>query len=161
MWAIERKKLLEFDIITLRWWVQHLVPHIRWYRKRNWQWDVSEVVTWNHNTNYHLHLGIHINNINVWPKDSTVNYKQEINCCIAWCSISTRWSHLRDAFNTLFYTLQLCEENSYLNKKKNYGISNHGLWLNSFDIILVDLKSRDFHTLCRWGRGTAMGQIYI
>ena len=117
MWA-KRKKLLEFDIITLRWWAQHLVSHIRWYRKRNWQWDVSEVVTWNHNTNYHLHLGIHINNINVWPKDSTVNYKQEINCCIAWCSISTRWSHLRDAFNTLFYTLQLCEENSYLNKIK-------------------------------------------
>ena len=117
MWA-KRKKLLEFDIITLRWWAQHLVPHIRWYRKRNWQWDVSEVVTWNHNTNYHLHLGIHINNINVWPKDSTVNYKQEINCCIAWCSITTRLSHLRDAFNTLFYTLQLCEENSYLNKNK-------------------------------------------
>ena len=117
MWA-KRKKLLEFDIITLRWWAQHLVPHIRWYRKRNWQLDVSEVVTWNHNTNYHLHLGIHINNINVWPKDSTVNYKQEINCCIAWCSITTRLSHLRDAFNTLFYTLQLCEENSYLNKNK-------------------------------------------
>ena len=60
MWAIERKKLLEFDIITLRWWAQHLVPHIRWYRKRNWRWDVSEVVAWNHNTNYHLHLKVSI-----------------------------------------------------------------------------------------------------
>ena len=47
-----------------------------------------------------------------------------------------------------------------LEEKQNYGISDHGLWLNSLDIILVDLKSRDFNTLRRWGRGTALGQIY-
>ena len=33
-----------------------------------------------------------------------------------------------------------------LEEKQNYGIRDHALWLNSLDIILVDLKSRDSHS---------------
>ena len=139
-------------------WVHHLVPHIRCYRKRNWQFGCIWGSCLKSQYKLSCALGIHIINIIVWPKDSTVNYKQEINCCIAWCSISIRWSHLRDALVHYLY-LTVMSRKFLLEQKQNYGISDHGLWLKSLDIIIVDLKSRDFHTLCRWGRGTTLGQI--
>ena len=39
-----------------------------------------------------------------------------------------------------------------LEQKQNYGISDHGLWLNSLEIILVDLKSRGGVGVLHWDK---------
>ena len=69
-----------------------------------------------HDTNYHVHIGIHINNIILWPKDPTVNYIQEVNCCISYVADPAK--PFKSCLNILTPYTNLCEENSYLNRNK-------------------------------------------
>lgn len=129
-----------FNLSTLRMFDQHLVPHIKWYRNRYWQWDIyTEVVAWNNNTKSYTLLYAMI-----WPCHSSNTIKLQLSMLQA----------TRHTYSIMNHYL--------LEQKQNYCVSDHGLWLNSLHVLLVDLKPRKCHTVWRCGRGTILWawQIY-
>ena len=81
-----------------------------------------------------------------------------------WWDIYTgvvAWNH-----NTKSYILKLYVTSNWthiqhqpylLEQKRNYCVSDHGLWMDSLHILLVDLKSRQLHTRLPTG---VLGVLY-